>query len=153
VDEFLQVMRDLWRGEPTDHSGEFVDLPPVKMGAPPSEPIPVVVGGSSEPALRRAARHDGWYGPAVGLAESIACRDRIEEYRREFGRAEAPFRYYVRIGGDPEPRSIQRYRSAGFDRVVIAPWRAQGGPLDLQGRLDGLGQVREALDGVAEFDG
>jgi len=41
--------------------GEFYDIERIKMAPVPSEPIPILIGGHSDPALRRAARTgDGW---------------------------------------------------------------------------------------------
>jgi len=59
ADEMIEVMRKLWSGEWVEHHGEFYDFAPVKMRPVPATPIPIYVGGLSEIALRRAARHDG----------------------------------------------------------------------------------------------
>jgi hypothetical protein len=61
LDEGLDLLRRLWAGERVVHRGrhysiEGVDLKP----RPVRDPLPVWIGGNSRPALRRAARFDGW---------------------------------------------------------------------------------------------
>jgi probable F420-dependent oxidoreductase len=110
TDAAVDRLRRLW-------SGEEVDGIHVSPAAEP--PIPVIVGGSSPPALRRAGqRGDGWYGPACTLEESEAARDRIEAIRADAGRAGA-FTYHVRLTGAPEPATVARYVEAGFTDLVV----------------------------------
>jgi len=64
-DEYLQVMRAVWRGEHTSFDGEFVRFDDVVLLPPPITPggPPVLIGGESRAAMTRAARYgDGWYG-------------------------------------------------------------------------------------------
>jgi probable F420-dependent oxidoreductase len=78
TDEAIAGLRALWAGE-----GELTSLP--------ARPIPIVVGGSSRAALRRAARlGDGWH-PLNLVGDALA--DGIAEYRSacaEAGRAAGP---------------------------------------------------------------
>ena len=60
ADEMLEVLAKLWAGGWVEHHGEFYDFDRLEMSPAPTERIPIYVGGMSEPALRRAARHDGW---------------------------------------------------------------------------------------------
>ena len=60
TDEALALMKDLWRPGWTEFDGEFYSCERLVMKPEPPGPIPIWVGGISEPALRRAARHDGW---------------------------------------------------------------------------------------------
>src|SRR4051794_23254716 len=60
ADEMLDVMRKLWAGGWVEHHGEFYDFDALEMSPAPSAPVPVYVGGISNPALRRAARNDGF---------------------------------------------------------------------------------------------
>ena len=63
MDECMQVVRELLRGEPVDHAGEFFHLEGAQIVPQPAEPIPMVVGGRSDAAIARAGRlGDGWFG-------------------------------------------------------------------------------------------
>ena len=60
MDECIEVVQGLLAGGYYEHHGEAVDLPSIKICPVPSEHVPLLVGGHSEAALRRAARLDGW---------------------------------------------------------------------------------------------
>ena len=60
MDECIEIIKGLTSGDYFEFHGEFYDIPKTKMTPAPSEPIPILVGGHAEAALRRAARCDGW---------------------------------------------------------------------------------------------
>jgi probable F420-dependent oxidoreductase len=61
MDESIAILRGLAAGGYFEFHGTVFDLPPVKIAPVPAEPIPVLIGGHSDAALRRAARvGDGW---------------------------------------------------------------------------------------------
>jgi alkanesulfonate monooxygenase SsuD/methylene tetrahydromethanopterin reductase-like flavin-dependent oxidoreductase (luciferase family) len=63
MDESLTALRDLLTGNPVTLHGEFFDLTDAVVLPAPSTPIPIVVGGRSDAAIRRAARlGEGWLG-------------------------------------------------------------------------------------------
>jgi alkanesulfonate monooxygenase SsuD/methylene tetrahydromethanopterin reductase-like flavin-dependent oxidoreductase (luciferase family) len=63
TDEALVALRDLLRGEPVSHRGEFFAFEDAWIRPPPDPPVPIVIGGRSDAAARRAARlGDGWLG-------------------------------------------------------------------------------------------
>lgn len=63
MDESLSVLRALLAGGPVTHHGEFFDVDDAVILPEPQPPIPIIVGGRSDSALRRAGRHgDGWIG-------------------------------------------------------------------------------------------
>ena len=69
MDECLRIVRDLLTGQPVDFDGEFFRLEGAQVIPAPSPPIPIVVGGRSDAALRRAGRlGDGWFGIWVSAA-------------------------------------------------------------------------------------
>jgi probable F420-dependent oxidoreductase len=97
ADEFLRALRALWTEEISEFHGEFYDFPAVRMDPKPlqSPYPPLLLGGMSEPALRRAGRlADGWVsssradlariGESIALvktvaAESYGCVRRIRD--------------------------------------------------------------------------
>jgi alkanesulfonate monooxygenase SsuD/methylene tetrahydromethanopterin reductase-like flavin-dependent oxidoreductase (luciferase family) len=63
TNECLVALRGLLSGEPFTWKGEFFDLEEAWIRPPPDPPVPIVVGGRSDAAILRAARHgDGWLG-------------------------------------------------------------------------------------------
>ncbi len=103
LDEGLKVLDGLWSGEAVTHHGshyaiECVRLAPLPLHRPR---IPIWIGGEGAPALRRAARWDGWLVPATGLDGTPTMSkspERIAEMVAEIGRyrtPEAPFEVAV----------------------------------------------------------
>jgi len=63
MDECLTVVRQLLTGQAVTFHGRFFDLDDAVIAPAPAEPIPIIVGGRSDAAIRRAARlGDGWLG-------------------------------------------------------------------------------------------
>lgn len=140
ADEMLEVMRKLWTGEVVEHHGEFYDFAPLSMTPAPSQPIPVIVGGLSEPALRRAARlGDGWISDMHTTDEMREIATRLHALRREAGRADEPFDI---VGACIDATDVDGYRrvaDAGVTTMQTMPWLFYSGLTgDLQEKLDGI---------------
>ena len=122
LDEIVAVMRELWTGEPVAHDGAHYRFDAVQL-SPAAEPAPpVIVGGLTPPALRRAARiGDGWFAPASTLDEVVAAREAIDAERRSLGRDHLPFRIWVRLRDPWNASERNSFRSAGFDDVTVFP--------------------------------
>jgi alkanesulfonate monooxygenase SsuD/methylene tetrahydromethanopterin reductase-like flavin-dependent oxidoreductase (luciferase family) len=87
MDECLTVVRALLTGEPVTFHGEFFDLEDALIVPAPDPPIPIVVGGRSEAAVLRAARHgDGWIGIWVSPRRYASAVEQIREAAAEAGR-------------------------------------------------------------------
>ncbi len=91
ADEMIEVMKLLWTGEPVEFHGEFYDFPSLQMSPGLKDRLPILIGGYSEPALRRAARHDGWVGAQHEMedveqlvAGLKACRAALDKDMADF---------------------------------------------------------------------
>jgi probable F420-dependent oxidoreductase len=146
MDEALEIIRRLWSGAEVGFHGEHFSFEPVALGMAPSTPIPITVGGISPPALRRAARCDGWNGAELPLEQVTRLRDRLLELRTAAGASAEGFRFYVKPGSI-EPDVLRRYRDAGFEDLVV-PFRElyrAGTPLTLPQKLDALDRLAESV--------
>ena len=65
--------------------GQLLLRAEMMMNPSPTQPIPIYVGGLSEIAFRRAARHDGWVGDIYTLEEAAGHARRLPEIRAELG--------------------------------------------------------------------
>jgi alkanesulfonate monooxygenase SsuD/methylene tetrahydromethanopterin reductase-like flavin-dependent oxidoreductase (luciferase family) len=87
MDEALGLVRRLLAGETVTHAGEFFTLDEARLLPTPQPPIPLIVGGRSNAALRRAGKlGDGWLGiwtSAVRCGQAIAA---VEQYAADAGR-------------------------------------------------------------------
>jgi alkanesulfonate monooxygenase SsuD/methylene tetrahydromethanopterin reductase-like flavin-dependent oxidoreductase (luciferase family) len=78
LDECLAVLRQLAGGQAVDHDGEFFRLRGAAIRPAPDPPIPLVVGGRGEPAVRRTVRFgDGWLGMFCSPRRYAATRTQI----------------------------------------------------------------------------
>jgi alkanesulfonate monooxygenase SsuD/methylene tetrahydromethanopterin reductase-like flavin-dependent oxidoreductase (luciferase family) len=88
LDEAIRVLRLLASGEPVDFDGDFFKLRQALVLPIPSPPLPIVVGGRSEAALRRAALlGDGWLPMFVSPRRFRDSVERIEELAASASRA------------------------------------------------------------------
>jgi probable F420-dependent oxidoreductase len=87
MEEILQILPQAWSGEPFTHQGSAFDLPTLGVRPRPSAKIPVLIGGSAEPAIRRAARlADGIFSnaPAEKFLQQVGwVLDECERTRRD----------------------------------------------------------------------
>jgi alkanesulfonate monooxygenase SsuD/methylene tetrahydromethanopterin reductase-like flavin-dependent oxidoreductase (luciferase family) len=93
MNECLAIVRELLAGKPVTYHGTFFDLDEVVIAPAPAEAIPIIVGGRSDAAIRRAGRFgDGWLGiwnsprrfaAAVELATEEAARARRPDPPRQ----------------------------------------------------------------------
>ena len=118
LDEGLEVLDGLWSGETVTHRGQHYAAEGVSL-APLLRPrIPIWIGGESPPALRRAARWDGWLAPATNPDGTMAkSPERIAEMVAEIRRhrtTDAPFEVavdgYSEVG---DPTLPSAYGAAG----------------------------------------
>ena len=134
----LALMAELWQPGWTEFAGEFHDVPRLVMEPVPSAPIPVYVGGLSEIAFARAARHDGWVGDIYTTDEAAAHAARLAEIRRELG-AEGDFAVIVALTDAFTPDQFAEAERRGITDVMTMPWAYYHG-LDatLEQKLDGM---------------
>jgi len=142
TDEYMQVLRTLWRDDPASFEGRFVSFDDVVLGLPPRDSAPPLwVGGNTRPALRRALRHaEGWHGFEVFPEDMNPIRELLEELGAEVGRDPSELELSVVRGMIPPGREeedfiegrrnlggsaaemadeLGRYAAAGVGLVVI----------------------------------
>jgi probable F420-dependent oxidoreductase len=134
ADEYLAAMRSLWEAGAPAYHGKYVDFEGVDAYPKPVQrPLPVVVGGRSERAFLRAARHaDGWYGFLVGLRAMAEYREGLRAAVERTGRSE-PLHISVSPSRPMDAETVRAYAELGVQRLILAP------PVDLD------------LHGVVEF--
>jgi len=88
LDEALAVLRPLLDGQEVTWPGSFFQLDRVRIRPTPQPPVPIIIGGRSEAALRRVARHgDGWLGLWVSPARYGEAIEVIGKFAAQAGRA------------------------------------------------------------------
>lgn len=127
LDEALDVARRLWTEPAVEHHGEFFDFPEVAFEPKPVQsPLPVVVGGESAAALRRAARCDGWISMPQTLAGVRSQLERLHAFRESCGRSGLPFEVTVHAYELSGPDEVTEWEKLGVHRLIVRPWRRTG---------------------------
>ncbi|OIN82224.1 LLM class F420-dependent oxidoreductase [Mycobacterium malmoense] len=120
--EYVAAMRTLWREDVASFDGKFVGFDSIRVNPKPvrDRRIPIVVGGNSDPALRRvAAWADGWYG--FNLDGVAAVRERVDTLERlcaELGRDRVELRLCVALRS-PSVGDIDGLAELGVAELVL----------------------------------
>jgi probable F420-dependent oxidoreductase len=145
-DEYLDAIAHLWYDEHPEHHGRYVDFAGIDAHPRPVQrPIPIVVGGHTRAAFRRAVgRAHGWYGFAL-TAESAA--EYLATLRAEAARVDRPAELgALEITVTPRGRltreSAAAFAELGVDRLVV---RINPADADAATTID---SALEAVDGL-----
>jgi probable F420-dependent oxidoreductase len=120
MDECMEIVRGLTAGGYFEFHGEFYDIPAIKICPTPSEPIPLLVGGHADAALRRAVlRGDGWMHGGGAPEELDALLDRIADLRRAEGLESRPFEIHVISLDAYTADGVKRLEDRGVTDVIV----------------------------------
>jgi alkanesulfonate monooxygenase SsuD/methylene tetrahydromethanopterin reductase-like flavin-dependent oxidoreductase (luciferase family) len=140
-DEYVEAMRALWGSPHAEFHGEFVDFPPVTCSPRPvGGSIPILVGGDTDVAIRRAARLADGYFPGESEPERLAVLiARLRASIEHAGRDPDAIEITASLGrGLVAPAAaVERLAALGVGRVMV-PAFAFAGPNGLD-RLDAFG--------------
>ncbi len=120
MDECMDIIRGLTTGEYFEFHGEFYDIPKIKMTPAPTEPIPLLVGGHADLALRRAViRGDGWMHGGGPGEELDALLDKIADIRKAEGKTNEPFEIHVISTDAYSVDGCKRLADKGITDVIV----------------------------------
>jgi probable F420-dependent oxidoreductase len=129
TDEMLEIIRLLMTGRDVEFEGRIFSLPPSRMRPVPAGPVPVMVGGDSDVALRRAARHDGWLGVDYDDLDRLAAIiGTLDRYRRELGREGEPFDIFAVSKHGVTADGVRRLEDLGVTMTQDYAWLYKGEP-------------------------
>ena len=138
TDEGLALMKELWQPGWTEFHGTYYDAPRMVMEPTPTAPVPIYVGGLSEIAFARAARHDGWVGDMYKTDEAIGWARRLAEVREEAG-ATHDFSVFVAVTDAWLPEHFARAEEGGVTDCMTMPWAYYFGmDANLEQKLEGM---------------
>ena len=149
MDEELAIIRGLSAGGYFEYHGQVFDFAPVKMAPVPSEPIPILIGGHGDAALRRAARvGDGWLHGGGDPADLPGLLARLAGLRKAEGAAGRPFEVHVISMDAYSVDGVRRLEDQGVtDAIVGFRWPYQTGP-DREPLTDKIAGLRRYADDV-----
>ena len=137
MNECLEIVRGLLGGEPVDYQGEFFHLSQARIDPRPAEPVPLLVGGRSDAAVRRAGRlGDGWYGIWVSPSRYAQAVEQMRTVAHETGRHDIDWHNALNVwcgagATDKEARGHVAAAMEGFYQLPydrFEKWSPAGSP-------------------------
>lgn len=125
TDESMQIMRALWTQPTVTFEGKHFQLRDVGLEPKPFRPegVPMIIGGRSDAALRRAARYgDGWTGIWLSVQRFREAREKLDRWAAEAGREgarlEMGMQFWMGVDRDPaKAREKVARRMEGFYKI------------------------------------
>ena len=123
LDEMIPALRALWRGGWVSWSGQYYQVPELMIEPHPAAPVPILCGGESDAALRRAASVcDGWVGSAYKWDVGVSYVEKLTALRHEYGRQNEPFEIMFALLEQPTPDLYKRAEDIGITALMWNPW-------------------------------
>lgn len=122
TDDHIEALRALWAKGPSSYEGPFTSFPAVHSRPKPAQAggPPIVVGGHTEAAARRAGRLGDGFFPAQGSFDKLPrLLDVMRKAAVDAGRD--PDAIEVTAGGAMDVEGAKRYADLGVSRLVIPP--------------------------------
>lgn len=122
--DYLAAMLAVWTQDKPVHRGRFVSFDGVQsLPRPRRQPHPpIVIGGHTPPAFRRAVAHgNGWYGFALDHDATAVCLDGLRKAEAEHGRPAGlgPLEISVTPRGQLDRAAVQRFADLGVHRLIV----------------------------------
>ena len=141
--EYVEIMRALWRDDVASYQGKYYDLPRCRMNPKPVQTPhpPIYFGGETDPALRRVAEMgDGWHGfnhlPDTAATHVQRLEGSCGSADRSLDDVDVTVCAYLQ---PVEPAHLPQFRDAGVDQLVLCPFAADAG-----GIRDAIGALSDA---------
>jgi probable F420-dependent oxidoreductase len=149
MDEAIDIVRGLTNGGYFEYHGDIFDVPAVKITPVPATPIPILIGGHHDAALRRAAQvGDGWMHGGGDPADLPGLLDRLAALRVEYATADKPFEIHVISADAYSPDGVRRLEDMGVTDVIVGfrwPYTREPDAEPLQTKLDALRRFADTV--------
>ena len=117
ADEYVAAMRELWSAESPSFGGEFVKFADIYcLPQPVNKRVPIIIGGDSKFAARRAGRLGDGYFPARGVP--LELFDLARETAVQHGRDPAQIEFTVSMPDDI--KELPKLSELGVSRVLVS---------------------------------
>ncbi|MBX6375415.1 MAG: LLM class F420-dependent oxidoreductase [Acetobacteraceae bacterium] len=127
ADEYVAAMRALWREDGASFAGEFVNFQRVSCNPKPvARSVPIIVGGHSEAAARRAGRLGDGFFPSIGAqVDTMPLLDVVRRAAEAAGRDPSAVEMITGCpdalpGSGKDPlAAVEERRARGIGRIVL----------------------------------
>ncbi len=121
MDEMIEIIRGLMSGDYFGYQGQIFQMAPIKLCPVPTRPVPILIGGHTDAALKRAARiGDGWIAAGATLDDLAGYVKTLRTLRAEYGREKAPFEVHGMGAEAFSADGVKRLEDVGVDEVIVA---------------------------------
>jgi probable F420-dependent oxidoreductase len=142
MDEQIAVLRGLLAGGYFEFHGDVFDIPSIKMSPTPTKPVPILIGGHHEAALKRAANGaDGWLHGGGDPADLPGLLNRLTELRRQYGTLDRDFEIHVISLDAYSADGVEKLEELGVTDVIVGfryPYDVGPDTETLQTKIDNL---------------
>ena len=149
ANESLEIVKGLWANERFSYEGRHFSIRDVEISPRPLQPsIPIWVGGTSEMALRRAARYgDGWIAAFSSAGKFARLSADLRALLQEAGRAVEGFTLgiYLFANVDDDAARARAVAARYVDRV----YRLDG--VQIVERFGAVGPVGACIERVLAY--
>jgi len=145
-EEMIEILRKALTGEMFEHKGKYYNFPNMSINPVPKTPMPIVIGGTADVVLKRAARvADGFASPNTKAAEIGEMVRKINVYRKEYGTDKKPFEMISVATDIFDLDGHKRLRDMGITEACVMPWFYYGGKFksDLQFKIDTMKKFQD----------
>jgi probable F420-dependent oxidoreductase len=149
MDECIDIVRGVTSGEYFGYDGQFYSFDPLQICPAPTKPIPILVGGHSDAALRRAVRKgDGWMHAGSDGEELDRLLTRLAEIREEEGDDRDDFQVHVISFDAYSVDGVKRLEDKGVTDCIVGfrmPYIKGPDPEPLDPKIKHLEQFAENI--------
>ena len=149
MNEMVDVLRGLMTGGWFEYHGEVLQLERCKICPTPANPVPILIGGHADVALRRAARQgDGWIHAGGDPAELGNMVQRVHALRAEYGRAAEPFEVHAISLDAFSLDGVHRLEDLGVTDAIVGfryPYVKEQDTQPLQEKIDLLNRFADSV--------
>lgn len=126
--EMIAILRKALAGGMFEHKGKYYEIPRLQISPVPKKPVPIVIGGTATPVLKRAARiADGFSSPNTTAQKIGEFIREINRYRKEYGTDHKPFEMISVAIDTWDLEGHRRLADLGVTEACVVPWFFYGG--------------------------
>ena len=151
MDEMIDIVKGLMSGEYFSYAGEIFQIDSMKICPAPSRPVPILIGGHSKAALKRAARVADGFIHAGGAFEDLESTVmQVENFRKELGTTDRPFEYQSMSAEAFSIDGVKKLEDLGIHEAIVAFRNPYEGREDTQTLEEKIGAMKWFSDNVIQ---
>jgi len=135
----------VWQDDPVSFAAKTIPavIDEMRILPKPEKPIPIWIGGTSEPALARALRLDGWHGSRCTPEQAAPIVARLRAARPDPG-----FAVSLRYGWDGRDAAALRARLEGYAAIGVEHVLVEPAERELADWLAAVERIARAGEGM-----